>query len=410
MDRPATARGDISRDIGISVLAVAMALSVMNMTLIVPVIPRYAEVFEVSLAAAAAMVSVFAAGRLVFRFWSGIGADRFGARRAAVTGALVVGAGAAMAATAPVFWVVLVARAVQGVGVATLGVSLTQHLIRVTPRHRLGRAMAVFQTGIVGGAAVGPLIGGALADLGDLRTPFWAQVGMSLALVPMVLAVVGRTDTRARSVRASLGHAREMVRRPVFLGVMLMGFSLFFLRAGARNALLPAFADAEVGLSATAIGAVVSASSLTSTVVMIPIGRVVDRIGRKPVALAGAVLVAGSVALYSVATSRRNLAVGIAGGVGSCRADAGSGLGAASHDDRGSGAGRKGRPRFRDVPHGRGRRLDRRAPGTGRPRRCRSLDDGIRGRRPAAVAGGSAVHQGPGDRAVLISRHLAGGG
>ncbi len=51
-------------------LSVTVALTVMNMTLIVPVIPDYADEFRVSLAAAAGMVSVFAAGRLVFRFWT----------------------------------------------------------------------------------------------------------------------------------------------------------------------------------------------------------------------------------------------------------------------------------------------------------------------------------------------------
>ena len=49
-----------------------IALTVMNMTLIVPVIPDYADFFGVSLAAAASLVSVFAAGRLVSRFWGGL--------------------------------------------------------------------------------------------------------------------------------------------------------------------------------------------------------------------------------------------------------------------------------------------------------------------------------------------------
>lgn len=291
----------------VAALSTVVALTVMNMTLIVPVIPAFADEFEVTLAAAAALVSVFAAGRLLFRFWGGVAADRFGARRVAILATLVVAAGAFVAAVAAEFWMLLVSRAVQGVGVAALGVAANQYLLVMTPRHRLGRATALFQTGIVAGAAVGPFLGGVLADLGDLRTPFWAQVVMGVAIVPVILLTIRDVSPEDRTVRESLRVAATMLRRPVFLGVMAMGFSLFFLRAGARNALLPAYADIEVGLSATAIGAVVSASSLTSVAAMIPTGRMVDKVGRRPVALAGAFAVAGSVALYALAGSLATL-------------------------------------------------------------------------------------------------------
>lgn len=287
----------------IAALSVTIALTVMNMTLIVPVIPGFADHFEVSLAAAASLVSVFAAGRLLFRFWGGLSADRFGARRVSLVATVVVAAGAAVAAAAVEFWLVLVARLVQGLAVGALGVAASQHMLRITPRAHLGRATAIFQTGIVAGASIGPFFGGLLADLGDLRTPFWAQAALSLALVPVILIVMRDGSTEERSVRRSLGVARDLLRRPVFLGVMALGFSLFFLRAGARNALLPAYADEVGGLSTTAIGLVVSASSLTSVVAMIPTGRLVDRVGRKPVALIGAVVVAASVALYGSTTS-----------------------------------------------------------------------------------------------------------
>ena len=287
----------------VAALSVTVALTVMNMTLIVPVIPDFADEFRVSLAAAAGMISVFAAGRLLFRFWGGLGADRFGARRVALISTVVVAAGAAAAASADEFWLVLAARGVQGLGVAALGVASNQYLLRITPREYLGRATAVFQTGIVAGAAAGPFIGGVLADLGDLRTPFWAQGVLSLALIPVVLAVMKDGDVEVRSVRASMRLARELVRKPVFLRVMALGFGLFFLRAGARNALLPAYADEVGGLSSTAIGAVISASSLTSVVAMIPTGRLVDRVGRKPVTLAGVVVVVASVMLYATTSS-----------------------------------------------------------------------------------------------------------
>lgn len=284
-------------------LSVTIAITVMNMTLIVPVIPDYADHFGVSLAAAASLVSVFAGGRLVSRFWGGLGADRFGARNVSLIATVVVATGAVGAAMAETFVLLLTARLLQGMAVGALGVAANQHLLRITPRAVLGRATAVFQTGIVVGASLGPFFGGVLADLGDLRTPFWAQAVLSMALIPVILIVMQSGSTEVRSVRASLSMARDLLRRPVFMGVMALAFSLFFLRAGARNALLPAYADEVGGLSSTAIGLVVSASSLTSIVAMIPTGRLVDRVGRKRVTLLGVVAVAASVALYGLTTS-----------------------------------------------------------------------------------------------------------
>jgi MFS family permease len=284
-------------------LAVAMGLTVGTMTLIVPVIPDYARHFEVSLTAAAAMVSVFAASRLLSRFWGGMGADRWGARSAASAAAVIVAGGALVAALAPEFWMVLVGRAVQGVGVAVFGVAANQHLLVITPRASLGRATAAFQTGIVSGASAGPFLGGVLADWGDLRTPFWAQAILGLVLVPVVWWAMNDAVATPRTVRASLQSAAGLLRRPLFVGVMVMGSALFFMRAGARNALLPAYADIEGGLSATAIGAVVSASAITSVVAMVPIGRLVDGLGRKPVVVVGSVAAAGSVALYGTTSS-----------------------------------------------------------------------------------------------------------
>jgi len=284
-------------------LSVTIAITVMNMTLIVPVIPDYADHFRVSLAAAASLVSVFAAGRLVSRFWGGLGADRFGARRISLVATIVVALGAVGAAVVDGFWLLLGARLVQGLAVGALGVAANQHMLLITPRAVLGRATAIFQTGIVLGASLGPVFGGVLADLGDLRTPFWAQAVLSLALIPVILVVMKPGHTEVRTVRASVRMARHLLRQPVFMGVMALGFALFFLRAGARNALLPAYADEVGGLSSTAIGMVVSASSLTSVIAMIPTGRLVDRVGRKPVTLIGVVVVAASVALYGLTSS-----------------------------------------------------------------------------------------------------------
>ena len=142
----------------------------------------------------------------------------------------------------------LAARLLQGMAVGALGVAANQHLLRDHARGQCwGGRRRCSRQGSSLGASLGPFFGGVLADLGDLRTPFWAQAVLSMALIPVILAVMQSGRTEVRSVRASLsdGPATCCAARSSW-ACMALAFALFFLRAGARNALLPAYAD-EVG-------------------------------------------------------------------------------------------------------------------------------------------------------------------
>ena len=81
---------------------------------------------------------------------------------------------------------------------------------------------------------------------------------------------------------------------------MLSGFSLFFVRAGAINVVVPAFADEVLALSPAQIGAVISLGSIVSLLFMPLAGKLADSIGRWQVAVAGALTTSGTVALYGL--------------------------------------------------------------------------------------------------------------
>jgi DHA1 family multidrug resistance protein-like MFS transporter len=91
--------------------------------------------------------------------------------------------------------------------------------------------------------------------------------------------------------------------------VMVLAFGLFFIRAGATNVLLPAYADDVLALSPGRIGVIISLGSIVSLVVMAFSGRLTDTIGRRPVALAGVFLSAATVAAYGLATGTAQIAV-----------------------------------------------------------------------------------------------------
>ncbi|KNC18352.1 MFS transporter [Arthrobacter sp. RIT-PI-e] len=114
-------------------------------------------------------------------------ADRVGRKRLLLIGAACFGAASVLAAFAPSPEVLIMARALLGVAGSTLMPS-TLSLVRATfrnPRQRT-TAIAVWAAGASGGAAAGPLVGGALLE--HFR---WGSVFMINVPIIVVILVAG---------------------------------------------------------------------------------------------------------------------------------------------------------------------------------------------------------------------------
>ncbi|MER5813515.1 DHA2 family efflux MFS transporter permease subunit [Streptomyces sp. NPDC002033] len=117
-------------------------------------------------------------------FGSALG-DRFGRRRLFMAGLATFTAASAAAALSPGIDALIAARAVQGVGAAVMmPLSLTL-LAAAVPAARRGMALGIY--GAVGGLAVasGPLIGGSLTEHISWQWIFWLNVPIGLALLPL---------------------------------------------------------------------------------------------------------------------------------------------------------------------------------------------------------------------------------
>lgn len=293
-----------------SPIPLMVALNVMGVNLITPVLPSYASHFGVGIAAASFLITLFALARMSFRLPAGSLSDRYGSRIVCIGGGLVQAGGAVLAAVAPGLGVLLVARAIQGFGSALFGTSVNRHLLVVTDKEDLGRSTAAFQSGIVLGGTIGPLAGGIVAQQFGIFAPFGLQAAVALGLA-VVSAIVIREEVpevaekRVRD-RPTL---RSILLLPGFRVVMLSGFSLFFVRAGAINVVVPAYADEILTMSPAQIGAVISLGSIVSLLFMPLAGRLADSIGRWQVAVAGALTTAGTIALYGLVESATQLYV-----------------------------------------------------------------------------------------------------
>jgi len=304
------------------VLATAVGLVMTGASLVAPILPLYALEFGVSYTAAGALITGFAVARLSFDMLGGVAGDRFGARRVTMSGALLIAAAGVTAALAPSYWVLLLSRFIEGVGSALFTTAAFQFLVQITERSRLGRATALFQTGMLVGFAIGPFAGGYLAELGDFRTPFWAYAAFGLLVAVISRLLITDVPSSGRTIGEVFRAAGSLLRKREIRVLALVAFALFVMRSGARITLFPLYGDKVVGLDPASIGTILSVSAVVNLLVVNFVGRMVDRVGRKPVAVWGLVASAFATAAYGMFGTFTSLMVvsavfGIASGVAS---------------------------------------------------------------------------------------------
>ncbi|MEX2535344.1 MAG: MFS transporter [Trueperaceae bacterium] len=272
------------------ILSVAQLLSAIGFSMIFPFLPNYVEALGSSTGTSLVFWAgaVFSAQALTMMIASplwGAAADRLGRKpmvaRAMFGGAVVI----LLMAFARSAEELTLLRAIQGL-LTGIGSAANALVASITPRERSGYAMGILQTALWSGVAVGPVMGGVLADLYGFRVAFVVTAG--LLVVGGLLVTFGVREEfkpTERSGQGVIGDWQEILRTR---GVAVTYTARFTatLGRGLLVPVLPLFVPlimmSSQGVS-TMIGLVIGVSSATGTVSAIILGNLGDRIGHKRV-------------------------------------------------------------------------------------------------------------------------------
>jgi MFS family permease len=332
--------------LAISMLLPSLGISIANVAL-----PTLTEAFAASFQRVqwvvlayllATTTSIVSVGRL---------GDITGRRRLLVAGIALFTAASAVCGIAPALWVLIVARAAQGVGAAVM-MTLTMAIVGETvPRPRIGSAMGLLGTMSAAGTALGPSLGGVLIARFGWPSIFFVNVplgGLALVLAQCCLPAdpprshATRTGfdcagtlllaltLAAYALAMTIGRGRLGLINVALLGAALVGAVLFVRAEGravsplirlaglrdpalsaslATSALVstvmmgtlvvgPFYLARALGLDMTLVGIVMSAGPVTAALAGMPAGRLVDRFGSRRAAVSGlAGMLAGCSAL-----------------------------------------------------------------------------------------------------------------
>jgi DHA1 family tetracycline resistance protein-like MFS transporter len=259
-------------------------VDVLGFTILIPILPFYAENFGASPTTVGAIYATLAACSLLSSpFWGRL-SDRIG-RKGVLIAAQVAGLlGFSLLAAGTALWTVFVARAIEGLGGGGLGVTQAYVIDVTTPANR---ARAFGMLGATFGLAflIGPALAGVLVRFG-YRVPF--AVAAVLALLTLILTIVLLPESKgAVKTAPTLGEIRASLGSPV-LGRLILTQFAFAIAFTAWVSVFALYAERVLGFGPAQTANVFILSSIVSIAVQVgPIGALVDRFGEGRIAIAG---------------------------------------------------------------------------------------------------------------------------
>lgn len=236
------------------------------------------------------LISWYGVVNSLFQPFAGALVDRAHRRKPFIQGGLMLTALSTVAFVwARRFTHLLLIRSLQGVGVA-LTIPASMALMTVaTVKETRGGAMGVYSTMRMVGFAIGPLVGGLLQVRLGFNAAFYA--GAAFMLLALVLVQVWVEDAPAPVNPAPTQPLRLLDRELLTPGILSMGVATF-LMASAFSMVTTLENEFNARLQQTALGFGVAFSALmvSRLLFQVPLGRLSDRIGRKPLIIAGLVL------------------------------------------------------------------------------------------------------------------------
>jgi EmrB/QacA subfamily drug resistance transporter len=355
-DQAATQRADRTppawlalAGLSLSMLPASLGTSSTNVAL-----PTLARAFDTSFQAVQWVVLAYLLATTTLVVGAGQLGDVVGRRRLLLTGLALFAGASVLCGIAPALWVLIAARAGQGLGAAIMMALALAFVGETVPKEKTGSAMGLLGTTSAIGTALGPSLGGVLiAGLGwraifflnvplatmalllahrslpaDRRVPGTDKPGfdtLGTLLLALALGAYALAMTVGRGSFGSLNVA--------LLVTAIVGMGLFVLaeaktasplvrpamvrdpelRAGLVTSALvatvmmatlvvgPFYLSRALGLGAARVGIVMAVGPLVVALTGVPAGRIVDRLGAGRMTILGLIAMgAGSALLFVI--------------------------------------------------------------------------------------------------------------
>lgn len=188
----------------LAVLVTAVVVAVVNNSMVTVLLPQMRQDLGASAAAAGWVVTGFSLTFAIGAAFYGRASDMFGIRAVFCAGVAVFIAGSLLATWDAGLPGLLVGRLVQGAGAAAIPSLASVTVAKVLPAGRRGFAFGLIGTGLGAGQALGPVLGGVIAELAGWRSLFLGTAVLS------AVVLVGASRTLPGGAGADRGGWRRL--------------------------------------------------------------------------------------------------------------------------------------------------------------------------------------------------------
>ena len=261
----------------LGVLTFINLLNYLDRYLVAGVLPRIEESLHIEHAQAGTLQSIFIVVYMLVAPLGGYLGDRYPRRWVLAVSILVWSLATAGAGLATTYGVLLMSRAIVGVGEAGYGTVSPGLIADFYPFHERTRALSVFYTAIPVGSALGYVLGGWIGNTWSWHAAFF--VGGIPGLLAAVLALQMREPARGATEEGPATGATKMsfltgireLRSNAFYWVSVAGLTLMTFSIGGLAVFMPTFLEQERGVppkeAAIVFGALLCVSGLVGTLV-----------------------------------------------------------------------------------------------------------------------------------------------
>ncbi len=284
----------------IAILFAVTITGILSNALIAPAIPDILEHFDQPDSRAGILVAVGSMPGIIIAPLVGFGADRFGRKRVLLPCLLTFGTFGVLAAAAPTFNVLLLARLGMGFGSSGLinlaVVMIADNWAGMRRTKMIGINSAVLTMGL----AVMPLLSGFLTQAISWRAAL-AVYSMALATAAAVIVWLDNFKPEQPGDAAEqLRGAVKVLRQPILIATLISGVLTFALIFGVFLATLPIHLEQEFGLGAGGRGIVIAVPAVSSSIVSANLAGLRGRFGLRTMLVAGSSLLVVSFLLLGL--------------------------------------------------------------------------------------------------------------
>jgi MFS family permease len=261
-----------------------------------PLLPQVMTGLELSFAQAGLLGTAFALTRFAMDLPVGLLAERVGFARILHAGMGLFVLGGAVAAWAPSFGAMLVARGLTGLASGAGNIVSILYLMRTGAACQRNRRANLYELSVIAGMAVSSDLAGMVAGHWGWRSSFWTgtlvlAVAWIVAAPPLcrvLSAVQGAMVEGGPSPR--LGTC-AMPQRGALLAIYLAMFAQAFAWGGGISTLLPLYGGHALDLSPQALGRTMALAFWAEVCLLFPVGWAADTWGKVRILVPGFVAV-----------------------------------------------------------------------------------------------------------------------